>query len=234
MSGGDNPDRARELVSITVADPPDAWRAAGFSVDDSGVARIGTVELRCAGSGVGEGVVSWALGGVEGEEIDGLVTRAEGPGAAGARPRRVEASEHPNGALRIDHVVVLTPDIARTTRAFEARGFDVRRVRDVDRGRPIRQVFFRAGEVIIEVVGPQPGGEQAEPATDVGGPARFFGLAITVADLDAAAALLGPALGRVKDAVQDGRRIATLKSRDVGVSTAVAFMTPEPADAHGR
>ena len=245
MSGGELSNRKREVVSITVADPCEAWRAAGFSVDDSGVARIGSVELRCAGSGVGEGVVAWVLRGVNAEGVDGLVL-AEASGAVGTgtgdegagdrdRPRPSAAGEHPNGALRIDHVVVMTPDIARTTEAFEAQGFDVRRVRDVDRGRPIRQVFFRAGEVIVEVVGPRPDGGEADPGTGGSGPARFFGLAITVADLDATAELLGPTLGEVKDAIQEGRRIATLRNRDVGMSTAVAFMTPDPSqDALGR
>jgi hypothetical protein len=35
-------------------------------------------------------------------------------------------------------------------------------------------------------------------------------------------------LGHIKDAVQPGRRIATLRHRDVGMSVATAFMTPEP------
>ena len=46
-------------------------------------------------------------------------------------------------------------------------------------GGPIRQVFFRLGDPILEMVGPP------EPSGD--GPARFFGLALTVADLDATA-----------------------------------------------
>ena len=75
--------------------------------------------------------------------------------------------------------------------------------------------------MILELVGsPEPG------AGDPG----FFGLAITVSDLDATAALLGPHLGDPKDAVQEGRRIATLRHRDLGMSVATAFMSPEPRD----
>ncbi len=84
----------------------------------------------------------------------------------------------------------------------------------------MRQVFFRLGEVILEVIG--------APDTHGEGDAGFFGLAHTVADLDAVAKLLGPAPGNVKDAVQPGRRIATLRHRDVGMSVATAFMSPEP------
>ena len=45
----------------------------------------------------------------------------------------------------------------------------------------MRQTFFRLGPVILELVGP--------PQPDGDGPARFWGIAFTVADLDATAAL---------------------------------------------
>jgi hypothetical protein len=81
---------------------------------------------------------------------------------------------------------------------------------------PREQAFFRAGEVIVEVVG---------PVTAVAdGPARFWGLAFTSADLDATAALLGARLRPPKTAVQAGRRIATL-DRAAGSSLAVAVMS---------
>jgi hypothetical protein len=70
----------------------------------------------------------------------------------------------------------------------------------------------------VELIGP------AEPSGD--GPAAFFGLAFTVADLDATKAMLDDALGEPKDAVQPGRRIATLRHKQVGMSVATAFMSP--------
>ena len=84
----------------------------------------------------------------------------------------------------------------------------------------MRQLFFRLGEVILEVVG--------QPDVAGAGDPGFFGLAITVTDLDATARLLGEHLGAAKDAVQEGRRIATLRHRDLGMSVATAFMSPEP------
>ena len=114
----------------------------------------------------------------------------------------------------------MTPDLDRTVGALEAAGLEARRVRDADAGgKPIRQVFFRLGDPVLEVVGPP------EPSGD--GPARFFGLALTVADLDATATALGDRLGEPKDAVQPGRRIATLR-RSAGCTTAIAFMSPPP------
>ena len=85
----------------------------------------------------------------------------------------------------------------------------------------MRQVFFRLGEVILELIGQPDNPGEGDPG--------FFGLAITVDDLDAAGELLGEHLGTAKDAVQEGRRIATLRHREIGMSVATAFMSPEPA-----
>lgn len=203
---------------MSVADPPEVWRAAGFTVESGGVARIGAVALRCTGRAHSTGITGWALlGATGGEDLDGLATTVAGEAPGG------DAGTHPNGAVRIDHVVLLSPDLVRTTRAFEEWGFEVLRVRDVERDQPIRQVFFRAGEVLVELVGPRV--TQEETAQ---GPTTFFGIAVTVADLDAAALLLGDSLGARKDAVQEGRRIATLRTGRLGVSTAVALMSPAP------
>ena len=55
-------------------------------------------------------------------------------------------------------------------------------------------------------------------------PATWFGLAVDVDDLDQTAGLLGEGLGRIKVAVQDGRRIATFKTKQFDVSVAIAAM----------
>ncbi len=57
-------------------------------------------------------------------------------------------------------------------------------------------------------------------------PATFWGLALVTDDLDATAAGLGAACTTPKQAVQPGRRIATLKTRDLGISVPIAFMSP--------
>jgi hypothetical protein len=82
----------------------------------------------------------------------------------------------------------------------------------------VRQGFFRAGEVIVEVVG-------QHEVTDPDGAATFFGLALTVTDLDATKRFFGDRLSDPKPAVQPGRRVATLRHREVGMSGALAFMS---------
>lgn len=218
--------RAGTLVEVTVGDSPDAWRQVGFTVDDGGVCQVGAVRLRLAGAGPDRGILSWSLAGCAiGGDIDGLPTvDAGGQGAplAPAEDTTVDPPAHPNGVVGIDHLVVMTPDLDRTTAAIEATGVTSRRTREAGRGR--RQRFFRLGEVIVEVVGP------VEPSGD--GPATFWGFAFTVADIDATAVELADRVGRPKPAVQPGRRIATLRSSD-DLSVPVAFMSEVPSAAPG-
>lgn len=209
---------APELDELVVADRPEAWEAAGFAVDPDGTCRIGRVRVRLAGPEAGTRIVSWSLRGVPAgtTDVDGLPTTAVDRPAC-------EPAEHPNGAVSLDHVVVLTPDTERTVTALGSLGIALRRTRPVPAeqyGFEAQQSFFRVGEPILELLGPlTPNGD---------GPAGFFGLAWTVGDLDALAARLGPTLGRVKDAVQPGRRIATLRHKDVGATVATAFMSMSP------
>lgn len=207
---------APELDELVVADAPEAWEAAGFAVDADATVRVGNVRVRLVGREGGRRIVGWSLRGLPAgtTDVDGLPTTV-----ADGEP--CEPAEHANGATVLDHVVVLTPDTDRTVSTLASLGLDLRRTRHVPAeqyGFEAQQSFFRVGEPILELLGP------TEPTGD--GPAGFFGLAWTVSDLDALAAELGPALGRVKDAVQPGRRIATLRHKDVGMSVATAFMTP--------
>ncbi len=194
------------LAALSIADPPERWKALGFAVEDAG-AQIGGVQLRF-GVG-GHGITSWAIAGVEAiTEIDGLPTTGAEP------PPYTKPVTHPNGATGIDHVVVVSPDFDRTAAALAGAGLALRRVRDAG---GFRQGFRRAGPAIVELVE-----AKGAPA----GPARFWGLVVTVEDLDALAEGLGDRLGKMHPAVQSGRRIATLRET-AGLSMKVAFMTPE-------
>jgi hypothetical protein len=126
--------------------------------------------------------------------------------------------------------VVLSPDVGRTTETFVGAGLDLRRTRPVPAARPGGQdriqVFFRAGEAIVELVGP------TERRGD--GPTSFFGVAFTVADLDATANHLGDRLSPIRPAVQPGRRIATLRHRDLDLSVPVAFLSRRDPSQHPR
>jgi hypothetical protein len=122
----------------------------------------------------------------------------------------------------------MSPDPERTIAALAEHGIEPRRRRHTTQyGPPFTQTFFRLGRPILELIGPD------EPAG--ADPARFYGIAFTVRDLDATAASLGERLGAVKDAVQPGRRIATLR-REAGAGVPLAFMSPgaDSIDAGGE
>lgn len=207
------------IEELTIADEPAAWAALGFAVEE-GVCRIGGVALRLAGRAAGRGIVSWTLGGLASDQLDGLPTRrldAEPESVATARP-------HPNGVTALDHVVAITPALDRTVAALQAAGLDLRRVREepTPAGAP-RQAFFRLGGVILEVV--QAPADAIERSGGPDGPTFFWGLAFDVADLDATVAAIGEErCTPSRPAVQPGRRIATLH-RSAGLSVPVAFMT---------
>jgi hypothetical protein len=209
------PIAAPSLDSILIADPPERWQALGLTVGPDGAAQVGTIALRFGVYGDG-GIAGWRVRGLASGSLDGLATEAsDAPARAAAG-----ADAHPLGAVAVDHLVVTTPDLERTFAALGAAGLERRRVREAGRGgREILQGFYVVGDAVLEVVGPrEPGGD---------GPAAFWGLVLVVADLDRAAAHLGPLLGAPKDAVQPGRRIATVR-REAGLGTGVALMTPRP------
>ena len=193
------------IERLTIGADPSRWAEAGFSVNGDTM----TAGAVAVGFGPGDGITGWRLDSREAGEIDGLplAASAEVTGAPGS---------HPNGVTHIDHLVVFTPDLERTTKALEAIGIERRRVREVetDDG-PLRQGFFRLGEVILEVV--------AHPKVD-DGPATFWGITFSVGDLDACAELLGDRLGSIRDAVQPGRRIATVR-RVAGLGLPVALIS---------
>jgi hypothetical protein len=207
------------IDELLIADPPGAWRAVGFDVDGD-LCVAGAVRLRLAGPGPARGIVGWSVRGVGTLDLDGLPTTA----SAGAPPPPSEAP-HRNGVVAIDHLVVLTPALDRTTATLRGAGFDLRREREGPTpGGSTRQSFFRMGEVILELVQAPEG---IRVADDPDGPARLWGISFLVGDLDRTAAALDGLLGEPRPAVQPGRRIATLR-REAGLGPAIAFMTPGP------
>jgi len=205
---------------LTVADRPDAWAALGFAVEGD-TCVLGDVRIRLAGAAAGRGLVGWSVRGLEATELDGLpTTRSEREPPAASPP-------HPNGVAGLDHIVAITPQLERTVAALQAAGLDLRRIREepTPAGAP-RQAFFRLGPTILEVVQEPP--EAIERGGGADRPVFFWGLALVAPDLEATVASLGEErVSEVRDAVQPGRRIVTLR-RAAGLSVPVALITPKP------
>ena len=203
-------DGSPRLRAIDVTDRPDLWAGLGFAVQ-GGRCLVGDVALRLGAPGRdgAPGLTSWVVDGAP-----GLTELPGGPTDATGATNLESAQRHPNGVVALDHVVVTTPDLDRTVAGFEAAGVALKRTRQAGPG--LTQAFFRLGPVIIEVVG----GSDTAGA----GAAALWGLAFTVADLDATAAYLGDRLRPPRPAVQPGRRIATL-DRAVGSAVPMVFMS---------
>jgi hypothetical protein len=186
---------------LRIGDAPPVWEALGFAVDASGALALGGLRVELTGEG----------GGIRGVGVEGLRAAAPDglPIGAGA-PGAPAPDCHPIGAIAVDHLVAFTGSLERTVAALVAAGLDHR---PDGRGQtPLARAFFNLGTTILELA-------QGDD------PPRFWGLTVVVEDLDAAAERLDARLGTPRDAVQPGRRIATLR-RDAGLGLAMALITP--------
>jgi hypothetical protein len=200
--------REPELAELVIGDPPDRWRDLGFEVDEKGHLDIGGVRVRLGGGG--SGITAWSLMRVNAMgSIDGLPSPV--PRVLHPPPFKT----HPNGATGIDHVVIVSSSLERTAAALARAGVELKRTQESDRG---RMGFRRLGPAILEVV------QRDDMESDE---ASFWGLAVVVIDIDSLAEQLGDRLGPIKQAIQPGRRIASLQ-RGAGISAPLAFMSPEP------
>jgi hypothetical protein len=158
-----------------------------------------------------DGLAAWGISG-----IDSAITEIDGITTVPVEPMTPVLCDHPNGGTELDHVVVMTNSLDRTCTAItEATGAPLKRIRDLG---SMRQGFHRIGRggLIVEVV------ERPEITETT---ASLWGVVINVADLDHAVGMIGEDLiGAAKDAVQPGRRIATVRT-EAGLGTAVALMS---------
>lgn len=200
------------LAEIRLAADPARWADCGFTVeraaDGAATCTIGLVRLAFVDPGEGPaGIRSLGLAG--GPEP--LPATVDGLGLHVAEPP-AQPGRHPNGAIAIDHVAVLCPDLDRTIDAVvDGLGIPLKRIREAG---AVRQAFFRLGAPILELV--------RAPGVEV---PQLWGLVASLEDFDTAVERYGDRLTDVKAAVQPGRRIATVRT-EVGLGTAVALMSP--------
>ena len=130
----------------------------------------------------------------------------------------IEASFHPNRIERIDHLVVTTPDSDKTTKELVEAGITLSGVRIFGNSpNQTRQSFFWLGDVILELVGPH---QVAEPGNPL-----FWGLALVSSDIKETVNYLEDLCTPLKDAIQPGRQITTVKTRDLSIGVSIAIMS---------
>lgn len=136
-------------------------------------------------------------------------------------PLATPAAEAP--ITQLDHVVVVTPNVDRALAIYGAKlGLDLR----LDRENPkwdARQLFFKAGDAVIEM-----GAKIGAPPTDA--PDRSGGLAWRVADPHAAQARIAAAgfdVSEVRTGRKPGTHVFTVRNAPAGVPT--ILLSAEPA-----
>ena len=189
------------------------WAQIGITFSGLGIHLIGDVALRID-EGLPPGLHAWALSNSDPSvsSIDGIPTSAVEQASI---PETRHSQEFALEAVSIDHVVINTPDLERTSRALhDATGSELKRIRDAGNG--MRQGFHRLGSIIVEIVS-----APSVPAGD----AALWGFVLNVADVNEVAAYLGPdVLSPPKPAVQKNRLIATFRG-GVGLGVPVALMS---------
>jgi hypothetical protein len=216
--------------------------------------------LGATGAGGRRGIVGWGMSSIAAATttIDGIPCWRvdDSPVVAGGGAGTADVQQHPNGSAAVDHVVLRSDDWRRTDGELLAQGLVCRRRRD-DIYPGITQLFYRDGGPIVELVAPTVGGGGGGRGAAEGGEAAMgqkakaaaaaaaavfglgqgasgctvWGLTLAVGDLDASKALLGDAASKVRNAKQPGRRIMTLRNRQLDISVNVAFISDHVAGA---
>ncbi|CAM5299543.1 Glyoxalase/bleomycin resistance protein/dioxygenase OS=Tsukamurella paurometabola (strain ATCC 8368/ DSM / CCUG 35730 / CIP 100753 / JCM 10117 / KCTC 9821/ NBRC 16120 / NCIMB 702349 / NCTC 13040) OX=521096 GN=Tpau_2527 PE=4 SV=1 [Tsukamurella paurometabola] len=140
---------------------------------------------------------------------DGLALGLVGPTAPGSTP----------GAeiIGVDHVVLTSPNSDRIIATLCGRlDFDLRLDRVQSWG--VHQLFFRRGDLLVEVVLAE--GDDVDPS----GPDALWGIAWRTTDADATSARLtdqGVTVSEVRRGAKPGTRVATIKDPALGIPTIV-------------
>jgi hypothetical protein len=198
------------LTGLVIGDEPASWAALGLPVA-VGRCTVGGVTIHLVGAEGPRGILGWELDPSLDAEVDGLPNASDVTADADI----AAATGHGYAVAAVDHLVVATPDLERTTGALSAVLGDPRRTVDAARGdHGVRYRFWLLGTCVLEVIGP------VDPSGD--DPARFVGLAFTAPDLR----VFGDVTADPRPAVQAGRTIATFHTREHDVSVPLAVLTP--------
>lgn len=194
------------LEVIEIGAESDAWRACGFALGDNGVFAAGPVVVRLT------------------DEQRPVRLRLSNPVAglercAAAGPP--QQTPHPNGVFAVDHVVIATRDPDTLTSALTDAGAELRGIRQAMAGGvEIEQRFLPLPGGLIELVA-----SPAAPESPV-----IWGITFACADPDQVAAHWPVQVSPPHDAIQPGRRIATI-GKNAGLGARVALISPRIASA---
>ena len=203
---------AARVCELVIGGAPTGWEAIGIHFSNENRCLLADVSLRID-STLAPGLHAWSISEIDAStnQIDGIATSLA---TNAATPQVTPSSGFRPHVVGVDHVVINTPNLQRTSDALaQLTGAPLKRTRDAGNG--VTQGFHKLGSVVVELV---------TMPTMPEGPASLWGFVLNVQDLDGIAAHLGPdVLSPPKPAVQPGRRIATFRSA-VALGVPVALM----------
>jgi|TARA_B100002052_G_scaffold184226_1_gene167864 hypothetical protein len=198
------------IAELHVGDDPKAWVHLGFNIEDNRC-RIGTTDVVFREGQ--PGIHAWALRGALPSSFGPIPTSYLDSPIPGL------ASTHPNSSRGLHHLVLMVPEFKQGRSALTHAGVVVSPGKVFGSAdKKLLRSTPMMGDFELELIGPEK--EDSSRRWDL------WGLVIAVEDIDVTADLLGDLLGRVKPAIQPGRRIATV-SKSAGLGVAIAFLGPE-------
>jgi catechol 2,3-dioxygenase-like lactoylglutathione lyase family enzyme len=215
-----------QRIGIAIAAQGEGLASLCFRVDDVEAMHRRLARLALRPEAITEGHSADL---VSGAELAWRRTRSATDAAHGVRlfflqmqTDRPRSSGLQSGALTgLDHVVVATQNPERAAALYGARlGLDMA----LDRSHPDwgRLMFFRCGDLIVEVV-------QRPPAGDSATADRLWGLSWRTSDIEATRARLmaaGIQVSAIRDGRKPGTRVMSLSSGTFGVPTLILQPAP--------
>jgi hypothetical protein len=218
------------LSLLHIADDPITWRSMGFALINNNEVHLNGVIIKLLGKSARTrkyGMESWGFtvpsNSVIPTNLLGIPTTTTTT-APNKTPPSTQQPHHPNSAFAIDHVVLYVKDEITLKQQFASLpGFDIRGERIL--GSPpsntsttMKQIFFRpGGGTIIECLVGLPDVENNE----------LWGLTIAVQNIEPAKQILGNEnASNIRDAIQKGRKILTIRHEKLNSLTNIALMTP--------
>jgi len=248
MSTGPEP----RLLGLVVHDSPRAWERAGFTLtrSDDHVSQVNTyVRLSDSFAIVFQQAPSttpkntsnagWCWNGVAPDktEIDGIPLHTLPlEDMLDSHSVSRDPNYHWNQCCGVDHVVVRSSCLSQSVQAFADIGLQPRRsTSSIYPG--ITQHFFWAGDAIVELIGSDRGSRTAQQnGLELAHQSSIWGIVPVVPNLEQLRESLGnnTILSKIRAAQQEGRDIVTLNTEGIGISLAMAFLTPHQKQGTSR
>lgn len=209
-------------------DSPDSWRAAGFAVNGAHNKHCKFGSFRIwfepnTSVDVHKGFTAWSFANLD-KDVTSICAVPVVP-----QPEidlHSPSSEHPNGAISVDHIVIKSNNSHWIEREFRQVGILKKREMFSEKLK-MNQAFYRPKSTIIEVISDV---KYDDEKLNLEPQAYIWGITFVTRDIHLTHQLLPHLTKTPWAAVQPGRKLTTLNSFSAGLTTRIAFITPHVSE----